>query len=227
MLPTLHPRRLSDGVTEELLGAIRSGAFSPGEKLPSERRLAEQFGVSRVSVREGLRVLELLEVVDVRQGRGAFVVTPHARPSGQLLRHWLLAHREEVLELLEVREALEVTAAHAAALQGAAVDPPPEVAPEEVDRLVTEDIRFHTTVARSGGNHVLASLVEELNGVLEPSRYAMFVIPGRARRSHREHLSIVRAIARGNGDDAAKAMRRHLNQTKSDLQRLEVESSED
>jgi GntR family transcriptional activator of glc operon len=227
MLRTLQPQRLSDGVVTQLLDEIRGGRLKQGQKLPSERDLSEQLGVSRVSVREGLRMLELLEVIEVKQGRGAFVVSRDVRPSGRLLRHWLRAHQDEVFELLEVREALEATAAASAAERGADIDPPVEVSSEEIELLVAKDLLFHNAIASAAGNPVLASLIAELNGILEESRFAMFAIPGRSQRSHADHLSIHRAIRERDPDRARRAMQVHISQTRSDIATLSAEQEGD
>lgn len=215
---TLRVERLSQGVVKELLGAIRIGQFKPGERLPSERQLAEDFGVSRASVREGLRILELMETIEVRRGRGAVVLAPTRQPSGQPLRRWLDSHQGEVVELLEVREALESAAAALAASREASEIHPVLGTSDELDAIVNADVEFHKRVADRSGNDVLAGLVDELNGVLEASRYAMFAIPGRRERSHRDHLSIARAINTRKPVEAAAAMRRHIANTMKEIE---------
>ncbi len=217
-MQTLRVVRLSQGVVNELLGAIRVGRFKPGERLPSERQLAEDFGVSRASVREGLRILELMETIEVRQGRGAVVLAATRQPSGQPLRRWLDSHQGEVVELLEVREALESAAAALAASREASEIHPVLGASDELDAIVNADVEFHKRVADRSGNDVLAGLVDELNGVLEASRYAMFAIPGRRERSHRDHLSIARAINKRKPVEAAAAMRRHIANTMKEIE---------
>ena len=217
MLRTLQPQRLSDGVVSELVTAIKTGRLRRGEKLPSERQLSEQLGVSRVSVREGLRMLELLEVVEVRQGRGAFVVSSDVRPSGRLLRHWLSAHRGEVLELLEVREALEATAAALAADGSARINVPGSLGEADLEALVDQDLRFHNSIASASGNPVLASLISELNGTLAESRFAMFAIPGRPKRSYADHIEIAKTIRAGDATAARAAMQAHIAETRADI----------
>lgn len=217
VLRTLQPQRLSDGVVSQLVEAIRAGHLRQGEKLPSERQLTEQLGVSRVSVREGLRMLELLEMIEVKQGRGAFVVASEVRPSGRLLRHWLSAHRDEVMELLEVREALEATAAALAAERSARIDVPQALDEGDLEALVEQDLKFHSSIASASGNPVLASLISELNGTLTESRFAMFAIPGRPQRSHTDHFAITKAIRAGDAVSARAAMQVHIAQTRTDI----------
>lgn len=227
MLRTLQPQRLSEGVVAELLEAIKTGRLHRGDKLPSERRLSEQLGVSRVSVREGLRMLELLEVVVVRQGRGAFIVSDDVRPSGRLLRHWLRSHRDEVLELLEVREALETAAAASAAAHGARIQLPEVVPSTEIEGLVANDLQFHNAIANASGNPILASLIAELNGILEESRFAMFAIDGRARKSHADHQAIVEAITSRDSEAASRAMQEHIAETRVDIAQMAADDGGD
>lgn len=220
MAPTLHAERLSDGIVRHVVQGTRSGRFAPGQRLPSERQLAESLGVSRVSVREGLRILELLEVIEVRHNAGAFVTAQHARSSGRLLRHWLTTHRSAVIDLLEVREALESRSAEAAAGRRVEVKVPSVAEDVSIEEATAADVEFHNRVADASGNNVLITLIHELNDILKESRYAMFAMPGRATRSQREHAKIAAAIRRGDTEGARAAMRRHITQVREQVQQL-------
>ena len=123
-----------------------------------------------------------------------------------------------MVELLEVREALESAAAALAASREAIEIHPLLGTSDELDAIVNADVEFHRRVADRSGNDVLAGLVDELNGVLEASRYAMFVIPGRRERSHLDHLSIARAINKRKPFEAAAAMRRHIANTMKEIE---------
>src|SRR6266550_576542 len=105
-LTTIKRTQRSEEVRLQIERAIRSGDFAPGDRLPSERQLVETPGVSRVSVREAIRSLEALGLVRVYQGRGAFGSDRRAG-LGEPLGHWLDVHRDEVVELLDVRAALD------------------------------------------------------------------------------------------------------------------------
>lgn len=217
-MQTIRGELLSQRVVDELLSAIRIGSFEPGQRLPSERQLAEDFGVSRTSAREGLRILELMETIEIRQGRGAVVLATTREPSGVPLRSWLDSHQDEVVELLEVREALESAAATLAASREADEIHPVLEPSGELDAIVNADVEFHKRVADRSGNDVLAGLVDELNGVLKTSRYAMFATPGRRERSHQDHLSIARAINERDPVGATAAMRRHIATTLKEIE---------
>jgi len=112
-LRTIKRTQRSEEIRRQIEDAIKNGDFGPGERLPSERELVETFGVSRVSVREAIRSLEALGFVRVYQGRGAFV-TDRRSGLGEPMARWLDLHRDEVLELLGVRGALDEYAAQLA-----------------------------------------------------------------------------------------------------------------
>lgn len=101
----------STEVKSQLRRAIESGDYKPGEQLPSERELGEMFGVSRVSVREAIRALEAIGLVEVYQGRGCFVSRGPVDRFPRTLLSWLQLHGTEVIELIKVRAALDALAA--------------------------------------------------------------------------------------------------------------------
>lgn len=211
----------STQVREQLAQAIRDGDYAPGDQLPSEREMSEMFGVSRVSVREAIRSLEALSLVEVKHGAKTTVVDPSQRATRDLGR-WMKANRGEVLELLRVRGALDELAAQEAAERHdeAAVAKIREAnrafAETEgtavVDRLVDLDMAFHLAVADAAGSKLLRDLLAELHGHLAESR-AVFFSPtptGRAKRSAKEHDAIVSAIEKGDGAAAKRATRKHI-----------------
>lgn len=200
--------------------AIRRGDFAPGERLPSERELVETFGVSRVSVREAIRSLEALGLVRVHQGRGAFV-TDRRSGLGEPMARWLDVHRDEVLELLAVRGALDEQAAVAAVEQAdaaalAAVREAEAAFAEAVERqasmeeLVPLDIDLHVGIAEAGGNRLLYDLLSDLHHYLAESRYLAFAPEGRPEQSATEHAEIVDGLEARDAVAARAATARHI-----------------
>jgi GntR family transcriptional repressor for pyruvate dehydrogenase complex len=202
--------------------AIASGALWPGEKLPSERSLAEQFGVSRAVVREALRALDATGLVEVRSGAGAFV----SRSGGDALRDswasWLRSNQDEVLELISVRRALEQLAARRAAERATVRDVRElrrvcklfedqlrQVRPDQV-RLAELDVEFHQRIARIGGGKVVPRLVDEVAAVVGNSRRITFARPGPTRAVAADHRRIVKAIERHDPNRAAEALAAHM-----------------
>ncbi len=209
-------------VREQLLAAIERGDYPPGSLLPSERVLCETFGVSRVSVREAISGLEALGLVRVQHGRGAFVGSPASDLYSGPFAKYLEAHRDEVLELLKVRGALDELAAEEAASRGteeglarmvAANDAfriATEAPDQDFERLATLDVAFHVSIARCSGGELLPNLLVELNGLLAESRRLTLADRARALRSAKEHQRIADAICAHDTAAARRAAARHM-----------------
>ena len=209
-------------VREQLLAAIERGDYPSGSLLPSERVLCETFGVSRVSVREAISGLEALGLVRVQHGRGAFVGSPASNLRSGPFAKYLEAHRDEVLELLKVRGALDELAAEEAALHGSEESLARMVAANEAFRLATEapdqdyerlavlDVAFHVSIAQCSGGILLPKILMQLNGLLEESRRLTLANRSRAVRSAREHQRIVDAIRGHDARAARRAAARHM-----------------
>src|SRR5436190_21538366 len=161
-LRTIKRTQRSEEVRRQIERAIRNGDFASGERLPSERELVETFGVSRVSVREAIRSLEALGLVRVYQGRGAFV-SDRRSGLGEPLAHWLDVHRDEVIELLDVRAALDRFAVECVIERYDEDDVAAIIAAQQAFRaavanragtaeLVALDLDFHLAIAHAAGN---------------------------------------------------------------------------
>jgi GntR family transcriptional regulator, transcriptional repressor for pyruvate dehydrogenase complex len=218
----LKPIHRSQAVRDQLLKAIERGELKPGDSIPSERQLGETFGVSRVSVREAIRSLEALGLVEVHHGRGSFVARGPGDRYVDPFVSWLRVHQAEVDELLKVRGALdELAAAEAAAnhdpadlvrlraAQSAFAEMAgrPTASPTELTEL---DIVFHLAVAEAAHSPLLVNLSKDLHSQLSESRRAAFAPTDRAPASAIEHAAIVDAIARGDGEGARAAVATHI-----------------
>lgn len=216
-------------VFEQIRQSIEDGTYGPCCRLPSERELAASFGVSRATIREAIKSLASLGLLEVRQGVGT-IVSPGSTtledPSYWL--PWLTAHRKDVIALLEVREALEAKSAALAARSvsngvpggGALLEElganlaGMEEATRRRDLVTLErlDLEFHALLAQLSGNHHLLRLSKSINHVFSDRRAAMS-IPGRAERSCVEHARIVTAVRDGLSSEASEAMVTHLSST--------------
>lgn len=219
-------------VREQLLAAIESGEFAAGSLLPSERVLCATFGVSRVSVREAIAGLEAMGLVSVQHGRGAFVrdrvATRYAGPFGRYLE----LHREELIELLKVRGALDELTAEEAALHASAeglskvagacrsFNEAAEAAPPDLARLAELDYAFHISIAEAAGGELLPKLLRELNGLLDESRRVTLGLPGQPQRSAQQHQAIADAILAGDAPAARQAANRHVAAVRIRVQRV-------
>jgi GntR family transcriptional regulator, transcriptional repressor for pyruvate dehydrogenase complex len=219
-LTTIKRTQRSEEVRLQIERAIHSGDFGPGDRLPSERELVETFGVSRVSVREAIRSLEALGLVRVHQGRGAFV-SDRRSGLGEPMARWLDLHRDEVLELLAVRGALDELAAcsavaHHDAEKIAGIKAAHEnfaaavKARAPTTDIVRLDIDFHLAIAEASGMRLLYDLLSDLHSYLTESRHAVLTPAGRPSRSAAEHALIVDAIVARDAELAQLATTRHI-----------------
>ena len=202
-------------VTDEAIGRIKemivSGVLRPGDRLPKEADLAAVLGLSRSSLREAVRALSLLNVLDVRQGDGTYVSTLEPARLLEALSFLLDLHRDDtVLEVFQVRAILEPAATALAAgrigapqlaelrelLAGLGERPTPE-------ELVAVDLVFHSRIAAAAGNSVLRSLIDSLCGPTVRARiWRGITQQGAVERTTAEHTAILDALAAGDAETA-------------------------
>ncbi|MFI6874022.1 FadR/GntR family transcriptional regulator [Streptomyces sp. NPDC050400] len=214
------PVRLADQVAAILAEEIESGRLTEGDKLPTEVALVEQLGVSRTVVREAVSRLRSAGLVEPRQGRGVFVLPRRARPLD--LEAESVGTRAKVLQIVEVRAALE---GEAAALAAARATPDAvarmRAALDAIDGAVAaggdgveEDLAFHRSIAESTGNDVLVSTARYLGEVARSG--IRITRANEARRDdffeavRHEHHAILEAVAAGDAGAARAAARTHL-----------------
>lgn len=222
----IRSRRLSQFAVDQITALIEEGKLVVGQKLPSERELTNQLNVSRASTREALRVLEAQGLIEVRPGKGAYVVASIPQDDIQSgLNAWFEEHRDEVLDILEVRELLEGFAAYKAAQVKS-----PEIVIEmretieemrecvKKDALVeatSADRKFHRLLYEASGNRFLKMLGDGIVGALFGPRYSLLRIPGWAEKSLEEHTAILDAIASGNSESANETIQKHMMSIRS------------
>lgn len=209
--------KLSDEVFSRLLQMIRAEQLKPGDRLPPERQLAQSFDVSRASLRDAIRQLEMLGYVDVRQGDGTIVRLPDGATVSQPFRSLLSGHPHLAVDLLEFRYLIEPQAAALAAQRCT-----PELAQrleaslalqQELagrgERLNRQDLEFHQLVAHIAGNITLLQVIEALQSLLQELR-DQHLTGDRPLLGVEQHTAIARAIIRGDGAAAKAAMVEHL-----------------
>lgn len=216
----LEPTTMPELVRRELLAAIRDGRLQGPEPLPTQDELAAQFGVSRTVIREALRLLEASGAVVAKPGRRAIVAPTPTAAVRAGWADWLAAHRDEVLEVLSVRAAIERLAAAKAAgssrratvraLRKNVRELEAAASSVDIGHVASLDVEFHHVVAAASGSKLLVRLVDELAGAVEGSRLAAFSVTGRAGASAQEHAAVVEAIERGDPGAADTAMAAHL-----------------
>jgi DNA-binding FadR family transcriptional regulator len=195
---------LTDDAITKIKETILDGRLGPGDKLPREADLAEELGISRSSLREAVRALSLVRILDVRQGDGTYVTSLQPDLLMETMEFIVDFHQDaSVLHLFEVRRALEPAAAELAAVLMNDPDAAGLItlidslgdAPA-VDNLVANDIEFHHRIADASGNPVLCSLIDSLSGRTQRARVWRGLTQHDAvERTIREHRAIATAIS--------------------------------
>jgi GntR family transcriptional repressor for pyruvate dehydrogenase complex len=194
--------------------------LKPGDVLPSERELAQQFGVSRGSVRDAIRSLELVGLLEPRQGMGTVVCEPSSDSLVGPLAAIIVQKRKLVSELLDVRKVIEPplarrAALHATAAQIAEMEQILERQSEKVQRgemAIEEDNEFHYRIARAADNSVMLRMVDVLMDMLRETRQRSLQTSGRPQKSLIGHRRILAALERHDPGASEAAMLRHLEE---------------
>jgi GntR family transcriptional repressor for pyruvate dehydrogenase complex len=229
-----HAKRksLTDDVIQQVLQLIVGGTLRPGDKLPSERTLIQELGVSRSVVREALQSLNTVGAIEIRAGVGAFVARniPALSELGSVQS---IAHLVEITgleRLAEVRWTLEVAAAGLAARRAAdehlqilsdllngftQVVQEPESS-QRTDRLVELDMAFHRGVVNACGNPLFLRLLEPVNELLIRARQLALTTPNAPARAFEHHWKIYAALQARDSEAARKAMEGHLAEATQD-----------
>ena len=192
--------------------------LQPGDKLPSERELAEVLQVSRSSIRDAIRSLELMGLVEPRQGAGTIVRELSAESLVNPFANALKRRQELVSELLDFRKMLEPPLAARAATHAS----PDEISEmEEIlqrqegtlshgEAAIAEDAEFHYSIALASGNSIVLKVLDILMDLLRDTRERSLQLKGRPERSLAGHRRILAAIKRHDAEAAKNAMRRHI-----------------
>ena len=216
--------RVSQVIVDQIRALIRQGKLRPGDRLPSERDLCERFGVSRVTVREALRVLEAGGLIDVRVGArgGAFVTLPTNARLGEGLADLLQLSPLTAAEVTEARMVFELgivplvveraTEEDLVALERLCAEQ--QAALDEQRYTMEMSAEFHIRVAASTHNKAIEMLVQSFHGPLLMSlKEAQIAEPLMGHRGTHEHLEFVHAVRRRDVAAAESIMRTHVERT--------------
>jgi len=209
--------KVYEGVAKQIERLILK-KLQPGDKLPSERELAELLRVSRSSIRDAIRSLELMGMVEPRQGAGTIVreisTDSVANPLANVLKH----KGELIQELLDFRMMLEPQLAARAATRVSDddVSEMEEILNRQERKLragestIPEDSEFHYAIALASGNSVVLKVLDTLMDLLRDSRERSLQVEGRQQKSVAGHRRVLAAIKRHDSEGAKVAMRRHI-----------------
>jgi len=219
--------RVSDEVLRQLQGLIKNGTYKPGDQLPSERDLSLQFRISRVSIREALRILENLGYLESRVGVGGgnfvreitidSIINPFA--------DFLGTEKKLILEILEYRLVLETEIARIAAVRRTdkdlerirlvLVQMDAEIEKGEIG--IQGDAAFHEAVAMATHNEFFVKMSTLAKALLNKTRETTLKLKGQPRLSLADHNQIYEAIKTGDPDLSADKMRTHLNKARENV----------
>ena len=211
--------RIYEEIIRQVKGMIAEGRLKSGDRLPPERDLAEKFLVSRTSVREALRALESLGLVEIRPGEGTFVREISVDALVEPLALMMVSQREALGELFEARRLIEPAIAQLAATRAT----PEEI--QEMERILeaqateidrggtglTQDAQFHAAIGAAAHNRAITRIAHAIMDLLTQSREESLNTPGRPERSHQSHRQILKAIAERDPHGAHQAMLEHLD----------------
>jgi len=218
----IKPKKVSSQIADQIRSSILAGEFSPGDKLPPERELAEMFGVSRPSVREALNLLSSSGLVMSYQGGGTVVMSLVETVAGNPLTELIRFEQERALDVIEVRKGMESWTAYYAAQRAL---------PEDLRRLEeivdgmrrnldglkqSEDLdaNFHIVIARATHNivwlHLMQSLFDAMKEFQKSVWRAVYLTSEDHHLLFQHHQSVLAAIKDRDADGARDAMLEHL-----------------
>lgn len=225
---TFKKSSISEDIVENLLTLIRERELHPGDKLPPERELAATMQVSRPSLREALRALAIMNVIEIRQGDGTYVTSLEPNLLMSHLDFVFALNDTAFLELFEARRILEPGLVEIAALR---------ISDEEIAELeeciarsmevvddheafAELDLEMHELIAKIAGNSILQRCMAGVTQLGKVSRRRTVSLPGVTRRSVQDHLAIVSALQARDPEAARRAMLDHLRHVEDELKQI-------
>lgn len=218
----------SGQVVSRILELVRTGNLKPGDRLPPERELIDIFSISRPSLREALRSLSILGVIEARHGGGAYVTNLDAKTLLAPLDFFLSLSTSNLADAFDSRRMIEMEMVRRAALIATRkdkreledmIDAHASVLADPVGFRIL-DSRFHDKLYITAGNEVLRRIADGLYNLGLEIRRKATAEPGAIERSTEDHRKIVEAILAGDPDGAALAMKRHLDNIEESTRRM-------
>lgn len=217
-------------VVDQIKENFLNGAYKPGDKLPTERELASLFSVSRTSVREALRKLEIKGLIEIKQGSGIFIKSlDFLIPRDEITSPIINAEKKLIYEMLELRRVLEVECAYLASQRATSEDlerirEALEMmgrAENDVEQGLQADLSFHFNIVRASHNSIFLQLMESLGermkDTIQVTRRYRLADPERMQDTVDEHKEIYLAIATGEANQAKLLMEKHITLIRKEI----------
>lgn len=209
-------------ITKRLLDYIFSGSLQVNDKLPAERQLSEALGVGRSAIREAIKALTVLGVLEVRQGDGTYLKRTDSTLLPQVIEWSLLLGERQALDLIEARRVIEISICRFAAERGK--DEEIAELKQIMDRMKREpanfvelDVSFHLKLAEMSRNSVLKDILSSIQSLLRTWIKLVIESAGDTEFSYKDHSAIYEAVSKRDPDAAALAMEKHMTDATSRL----------
>lgn len=217
-LAPIEQNTVTEMVAQRLMQLLSDGVLRPGDRLPSERDLAERLRVGRSTVREAVKLLTMSGILEAKRGDGTYVRRDFTSFLSQHINWPVLLSNREVSLIIEVREGLEVKAARLAATRATPEDIEmirtygqlEHSASGDIDRQTESDLKFHYAIVEAAHNELLTALMVSLRDILHQYILAANRMNDTLQSALEEHQPICDAIAAHDADAAEQAMTRHL-----------------
>jgi len=232
--PLARTARLSDRVADAMTETIFSQGLKAGDRLPSERELGEQFGVSRTVIREAVRSLAAKGLIEIRTGSGLWVTGADAGAVRESMNLLVRSSRGiDYPKIHEVRSILETRVAYLAAQRAddAGIARMRELCEhmatilDDTEAMARADVLFHREIAEMAQNELFVVLIDALGDTLLEIRRSSLTMPGRAREGLEAHKLILERIAARDADGARAAMQAHLDDSERIWREHEVDAT--
>lgn len=221
--------KLYEEIAAQMMEQIRSGALRPGDRLPPERTLAEEYGVSRTAIREALRSMEMMGCVESHVGEGTYIKTPSLQEIVDPFSMLIAQNGRMGGDLIEARLILETEIAALAARrrtdeQLSALEKTLAEMRRDIESGgmgIEADERFHEILVGAAGNEALSTMLNMCSGMLSRTRPLTQSIKGVPKMALKDHTAIFEAVRIQDERTARRLMRGHLNRALKNLGRLQ------
>lgn len=227
MFNSVKRTKISDEIANQIKRLITDGKLKPGDRLPPERELIKQLGVSRPSLREALNSLVAIGLLEVRQAKRTFVKSVTSKLIEDPIALLLKADEQKVFDLIEVRKAIETWAAYHAAQKASQEDierldailKEMKKAFEEGRSWEKEDADFHLAIAQSTHNTIHVHMMSSIYDLLRQSMAKIFIKREQVKKLIDHHHQIFLAIKNRTPEKARQKTLNHLNYVESELKK--------
>lgn len=216
---------ICESIAEQVINKIKAGELRSGDRLPNEKEMADEYGVSRISLREALRYLAARGLIVTRHGDGTFINTYRPEWLAEAIYEFSLLDVTPLIETLELRKIMEAEAARLCCINATKeeiaemrrhMEAREEIcrlplAQQDADRRYASDLDFHMAIAKGTHNRMFSRFIEIMHRTIEHHKREVSYSAANIKKTTNFHRNIMQAIEQRNGEEAAEMMRKHIN----------------